>query len=314
MPIFFSINHYSCFPFYFSQVFFLLKIGVVLENLSVEVKQHAIELAEVVLACTPTSGLINVLKLAFGKYEPEEPTYPPEADPSMTMVIDEETGAEVEGEASEQKDDLPEGAISARGDPEPEPSASTSSKTSLKRKTRSGKVSAPKRAKEEIPPDEMDPLIPNLYSAEITVYYPTVERHSEHHIGVANSLVGSREEFGDVIKHWRYRCEFWSNAQEVGYTPREEDLACRHWQQQSSACVTHIRKCHLGIALGCLFCDFRTYGGAQWKAHMKKMHSSKPENAWYATEKDAVRQGERFEVTGEVAPEEVISQMKAEQD
>ena len=47
------------------QVFFLLKLGVVYESVSCEIKQYAIELAEAVLASTPTAGLIEVLKLAL---------------------------------------------------------------------------------------------------------------------------------------------------------------------------------------------------------------------------------------------------------
>ena len=71
--------------------------------------------------------------------------------------------------------------------------------------------------------------------------------------------------------------------------------------------LTHVRKCHLGYALGCKICDYRTYSGQTWLKHMKKRHSSRARTEWYATIKDEVLQGSHFELGEEVDIDEVLA-------
>ena len=284
-------------------------------------KQYALELAESVLASTPTEGLNEVLKLAFGKYIPKKARFPPEDDPEMyDYETEEEDGTTTSSKKrkGDEEVDLPEGGVRShdveaeaaeieQGPQEPQPG---SSKSGLKRNLRSGKVSCPKRAKEECQPEDPPPRYP-LHSKEIAVYFPTTAKASEHHIGVADCLVSKRSKFGKTRDIWRYKCLFSSNAESVGYQLREEDEGCDFWTQQSSATVTHIRRYHLGIALGCKFCDWRTFSGASWKPHMKRFHKSTPEEKWYAHEEEEVMQGVKYEVE-EISEETLVSAMQKE--
>ena len=284
-------------------------------------KQYALELAESILASTPTEGLIEVLKLAFGKYIPKKARFPPEDDPEMYDYETEEDDGTVSSsrkhKGAEEEDDLPEGGVKSH-DAEAEAAEVQqgtsqelkpgSSKTGLKRSLRSGKVSQPKRAKAECQPEDPPARYP-LHSKEIAVYFPTTAKASEHHIGVADCLVSKRSKFGKTRDIWRYKCLFSSNAESVGYKLREEDEGCDFWTQQSSATVTHIRRHHLGIALGCKFCDWRTFSGASWKPHMKRFHKSTPEDQWYAHDDEEVLQGVKYEVE-EISEEALVSALE----
>ena len=301
------------------QVFFLLKFGVVFESLSAEIKQFALELAEAILASTPTEGLIDVLKLAFGKYIPKKPTYPPEDDPDMFDIVTEDDDGTTEARGEEGEEDLPTGSVSTLdleqeaaevADNQPGPS---SSKSGVKRKLRSGKVAPSKRLMEERQPIDPPPRY-DLKSKDVAIYYPTVAKASEHHIGVGDTLVSKRRKFGKTRIIWRYECLFAQNAEALGYELRDVDRECEFWTQQSSATVTHIRRFHLGIGLGCRYCDWRTYSGASWKQHMVKFHKSIPEARWYVDEQDEVLQGIKFEAeeVTEADKEEVMGAMGGE--
>ena len=107
------------------------------------------------MASTPTEGLIEVLKLAFGKYVPKKATYPPEDDPEMyDYEVQEDDGTTTREGPGAEEDAVPEGGVRTHdaeaeaaevqqgASQEPKPG---SSKTGLKRSLRSGKVSQPKR-------------------------------------------------------------------------------------------------------------------------------------------------------------------------
>ena len=84
---------------------------MVYESVSCEVKQYALELAEAVLASTPTAGLIEVLKLAFGKYVPGKAKFPPEEDPTMYDLVEEDEDPSEVQKAGDQEENLPEGSV-----------------------------------------------------------------------------------------------------------------------------------------------------------------------------------------------------------
>ena len=268
-----------------------------MEEMSAETKRFALELAEAVLACTPTAGLIEVLKLAFGKYVPKKGSYPPDEDPSMYKLVDDQ-GDDAGDPDNPDNEDLPSGATSTldvASEAQQVASGSNQGKTGTKRKTRSGKVTQSKRARDlPVEKDDKFPLGSNL----VAVYYPTIGHHSEHHIGVANELVGAREAYGHDKNRYRYPCAFEENANKVGLIVEDHDKGCDYFTQQMSATVTHIRRVHLGIALGCRFCDWRTYSRESWQKHMKKLHKSQ-EKEWRVAD-DSTRQGIKFEIDAEV--------------
>ena len=159
---------------------------------------------EVVLACTPTSGLIDTLKLAFSRGDVDPASFPPMADPKMTKWVDEE-GNDVDEDPDDEQ--LPEGSVSTFDKDDEKEEFKSGSKTGLKRKATGGKSTVPKKPRDEIQPDELPPRY-DLYSGDIKLYYPTVEYASQHHIGVNKSLVGKRENYGELKTKARYRCEF----------------------------------------------------------------------------------------------------------
>ena len=266
---------------------FLLKLSTALEQRANEIKQEALDLLSAALAMTSTQGFLDVLSTAFNYYSPPDPTHPPTED-----------------EEDEDQDDLPQEGVLEEGEEpdEAQASSSKSSKSGTKRKIEGqGKLPPPKSTKadmkEEVPKYD-------ICSADITLYYPTTSENSAHRIGVSDRLRQTRKAYKGG--HFRYWCKFVELGPEDGHVVTDEDKECDYWCQQASQITTHIRKCHLGYALGCKICDYRTYSGQTWLKHMNKRHSSRKEE-WFATIKDEVLQGSHFELGAEVNIDEVLA-------
>ena len=246
---------------------------------------------------------MNVMKTAFGSYEPEVPTRPPGSVPGETIW--EEVGEDEEGEVvedledPEEEENLPSSAV-GRHDPESE-AQETRSKSGVKRKGSTGKVVMTKKVKavDHTKDDKFD-----LLSKDIKLFFPTTEEGSEHRIGVNPKFMSGRETHGQDGSIHKYSCLFAENGAQEGYTLSEFDQECDYACQQKSALATHVRQVHLGHALGCHFCDWRNYRASNWQEHMKKMHASKKAN-WYVGME--VLQGVQLEVTEEVDADAVLA-------
>ena len=236
---------------------------------------------------TSSQGFLDVLSTAFNYYTPPDPSHPP-----------------TDNEEDEDQDDLPEeGVLDEDVVKDEAEAAASSSKSGTKRKTPGqGKLQPPPKTrkadlKEEVPKFD-------ICSAQITLYYPTESENSAHRIGVSDRLRQTRKAY--TGGHFRYWCKFAELGEEDGHQITDEDRECDYWCQQASQIVTHVRKCHLGYALGCKICDYRTYSGQMWMKHMKKRHSSRKAD-WFATIKDEVLQGSHFELGEEVDIDEVLA-------
>ena len=225
---------------------------------------------EVLLACTPTAGYLDVMKKAFGSYTPKPPTKPP-GSLKEEMVWEDEEGNQEEPEDT----NLPSSSIQ-EFDPERE-AAETKGKGT--KRAGGGKALPAKKPKTE-PGEGGNEKYPIL-SKDIKVFFPT-GKGTHLHISVDSSL-RKRDSAGSDGKTWRYRCLFKENGEAAGYTLTETDKECDYCCLQLGAMSTHLRKVHLGHAIGCRYCDWRSYRGTNWVDHMKKFHGSKREDEWYVS-------------------------------
>ena len=68
---------------------------------------------------------------------------------------------------------------------------------------------------------------------------------------------------------------------------------CDHKSSNRPGCATHIRRKHLGIALGCKFCPAKLfYKHSSWQDHMRAKHIKLPVTEWYLDPDLALRQGQ----------------------
>lgn len=62
---------------------------------------------------------------------------------------------------------------------------------------------------------------------------------------------------------------------------------CDHTCEKLASSYNHVRRCHLGIALGCIFCSgearpsVRWYSYDSWASHMSSVHASIPRESWF---------------------------------
>ena len=120
-------------------------------------------------------------------------------------------------------------------------------------------------------------LLRPLYSSEISILAPPDE-DSVLHLGVPEVLL-DRISTGD----WKgcYECVYYDFASDLGL-PTEE-RACRHQASNKVGMSTHLRKCHLGCAFECPFCQKSTrfWDGSNWLKHLRSKHSFVPTAQWY---------------------------------
>ena len=65
---------------------------------------------------------------------------------------------------------------------------------------------------------------------------------------------------------------------------------CDHKSTSRPACATHIRRKHLGIALGCKLCPAKQfYKHGSWSDHMKKLHPRVPVSEWYMNPSEGIQ-------------------------
>ena len=262
-----------------------------MEKNAAEIREHALEFLEVLLACTPTAGYLNVLKTAFGKYQPAPPSRPL-GSLAEEMVWEDESGIKADPD-----EELPEGVV-RESDPTTEAAEAGKISKGVKHKGQ-GKVVPSKKSRGELDIEKY-----NILSADVKIFFPT-KKDSHLHLGV-DTCLRKRENVASEGTVWRYKCKFALNGAAAGYEVTDEDRDCNYWSQQLAAMSNHLRKVHLGHVLGCRFCDWRGYRGVNWMEHMQKFHASK-ESDWYV---DAdVIQPVQFEITEEVDAQAVLQEM-----
>ena len=146
-----------------------------MEKNAAEIREHALELLEVLLACTPTSGYLNVLKTAFGKFQPAPPSKPL-GSLAEEMVWEDESGVKADPD-----EDLPDGAV-REFDPTTEAAEAGKIGKGAKRKGQQGKAVQPKKSRGELDIEKY-----NILSADVKIFFPTKEG-SHLHLGVDTCL------------------------------------------------------------------------------------------------------------------------------
>ena len=265
-----------------------------MEKCAAEIREQGLELMQILLACTPTAGFVDVMKNAFGRYTPQAPSKPPGSLKEENVWVDEEGNEEEPDDSG-----LPSSAIQEFN---PEEEAQSAKGKGGKRIAGSGKVVPSKRIKVEADGGSEKY---NILSKEVKVFFPTA-KGTHLHLSVDSSL-RKRDSAGSDGKTWRYRCLFAEKGEAAGYSVSDQDKECAYTCQQLGAMSNHLRKVHLGHAIGCKFCDWRSYRANTWIDHMKKYHKSKTEEEWFV---DANKmQPVQFEITEEVEADEVVREM-----
>ena len=142
--------------------------------------------------------------------------------------------------------------VTAEDDDEMESIASSASSSTVG-------VGAKKKTLSELKKKASDdyPEICSLKDAKI--FYPT-SALSMHSTGVDSSLIMSRQKLPGYKGY--YECN----------TPGCDYVAHTH-----GVCTSHVRRCHLGYALGCRFCPTKRWWQARyWSDHMDRYHKEHP--------------------------------------
>ena len=132
-----------------------------MERCAAEIREQGLELMQILLACTPTAGFVDVMKNAFGRYTPQAPSKPPGSLKEKNVWVDEEGNEEEPDDSG-----LPSSAIQEFN---PEEEAQTAKGKGGKRVAGSGKVVPSKRIK--VKADGGSEKY-NILSKEVKVFFP----------------------------------------------------------------------------------------------------------------------------------------------
>ena len=222
----------------------MLKLATAARRKALDWTNEAIDLIITVLSRTEAHRFLDVLISGFGF---EEPGVSEEDEPTASKSSD----------PSKQKSSKKRPADS-------ESSTSQELLSGKRRRTRSTAF-----VKED--------LLHPLNSSEIKILAPPDE-DSVLHFGVPEVLL-DRVSTGD----WKgcYECVYHDYASDLGLPVEEQ--ACRHQASNKVGMSTHLRKCHLGCAFECPFCQKSTrfWDGTNWLKHLRSKHSAVPTAQWY---------------------------------
>ena len=238
----------------------MLQLSGVLEMQGQRLRRDALKLINATLAGTATTNLWNLLESYFGQEEEIDAKELEEAQ-SLRELLNLQRGDkddDVPAISKEQADaeDMEAAAKAADEEAQEEDDdASVSSSTSspvvgvgAKRKTL---TELKKKAAEEYPAKC------NVKDAK--VFYPT-SQDTMHTTGVDASHIVHRQRLAAYKGY--YECNF---------------TGCSYVAHTHRVCCTHMRKHHLGHALGCRFCPEKKWFQARyWSDHMDKYHSEEP--------------------------------------
>ena len=178
-----------------------------------------------------------------------------------------------EEEPDEAEEEMPaEGVITkgAEGDPKPstskgvkhKASSSTASKRKQSKSTKAG-VCLLKDATPLFPSDPKGYL----------------------HTGVLPKYISKRE--GSKYSQTAvYICEYAKAEQAKGKNVPDYEVMC----QQKARVSSHIQQFHLGNCIACYLCNHKWWSATEWHKHMKEVHSSLSEDAWYVAQGDPSQQ------------------------
>ena len=208
---------------------------------------HTLKLA---LAGMATSKFTDVMEAVFG--------------------VEEEFAPELEEEEpDEAEEEVPaEGVITKGAEGGPEPSTSKG----VKHKASSSAASKHKQSK----PTKAGVCL----LKDATPLFPS-DSKGYLHTGVPSKYI-SKCEGSKYSQTAVYICEYAKAEQAKGNDVPNCEVMCQQKAQVSS----HIRQFHLGNCIACYLCNHKWWSPTEWRKHMKEVHSSLSEDAWYVTQGD----------------------------
>ena len=206
------------------------------------------------LAGTATSKFMDVMEAVFGVEE----EFAPE--------LEEEDPDETEGKVPAE-DVITKGA---EGGPEPSTSKGVKCKAS---------GSAASKRKQSKPTKAGVCLL-----EDATPLFP-FDAKGYLHTGVPSKYISKRE--GSKYSQTAvYICEYAKAEQAKGNDVPDCEVMCQQKAQVSS----HIRQFHLGNCIACYLCNHKWWSATEWCKHMKEVHSTLSEDAWFVTQGDPSQQ------------------------
>ena len=206
------------------------------------------------LAGTATSKFMDVMEAVFGVEEEFAPK------------LEEEDPDETEGEVPA------EGVVTKGAEGGPEPSTSKGVKCKASGSAASKlKQSKPTKAGVCLLEDAT-PLFPSDAKGYLHTWVP-----SEY----ISKCEGSKYSQTAV-----YICEYVKAEQAKGNDVPDCEVMCQQKAQVSS----HIQQFHLGNCIACYLCNHKWWSATEWHKHMKKVHSTLSEDAWFVAQGDPSQQ------------------------
>ena len=235
----------------------MLQLSGVLEIQSCRLKRDALKLMNAVVSGSAASTMWSVLENYFGMEEDIEEKEMEEAQSLAEMLKIQRGDKEPVPSITKEQADKEETEAAAK-DATVEDDDEMESIASLAGSSAVG-VGAKKKTLTELKKKVLDdyPEICSLKEAKI--FYPT-SALSMQATGVDSSLIMSRQKLPGYKGY--YECN----------TPGCDYVAHIH-----GMCTSHVRRCHLGYALGCRFCPAKRWWQARyWSDHMDRYHKEHP--------------------------------------
>ena len=233
----------------------MLQLSGVLEMQSLRLKRDALKLMNATVCGTATSAMWSVLENYFGIEEDVEEKELEEAQSLAEMLRIQRGEAKEDVPAlTKQQADSEEAALAEEADDAADTESVASSTTSS-----TVGVGAKRKTLTALKKKAMDDYPTKCSISEAKVFYPT-SSESMHSTGVDSSLICERQSLPG------YRGFYECNVGD-----------CTYVSHTHGVCTTHVRRCHLGYAVGCRFCPQKRWWQARtWSEHMDKYHSDVP--------------------------------------
>ena len=228
----------------------MLQMAGVLEVQAAKLRRDALSMLLGTISDTATTNLWKLLEHFFGVAEDPEETEAAEASSLANLLKaqreerehDRATTAEVIFQCKQQQE---------------ADSTPTSSQQPMEQPTGAAKCKKTLKEKKTIKSDDDYPNKCSL--AEAQLYFPTCQ-DTMHQTGVADSWIGER------IKLGGYKGCYPCQGENCDYVAQTRGVLC-----------SHVRRVHLGIAIGCRLCPEKCWWQARtWAEHMDKSHADLP--------------------------------------
>ena len=252
----------------------MLQMAGVLEVQAAKLRRDALSMLLGTISGSATTNLWKLLEHFFGVDEDPEDTRAAEASSLANLL-------KAQREEREQDKAATAEVIFQRKLQQEADSTPSSSQQTGEQLT--GAAKCKKTLKEQKAAKSNDDYPEKCSLAEAQLYFPT-SLDSMHQTGVADSWIGER------IKLGGYKGCYPCMGANCDYVAQTRGVLC-----------SHVRRVHLGVAIGCRFCPEKSWWQARtWAEHMDKVHEDMPRYEVITSGANVVSTTEETEEEGEL--------------